>query len=562
MAGFNEQQFRAEEQEIRSDLKKYGLHHDKQFMKAFDGYMTQLHKNGLWVQAQHTPNPAWAADAATNLIAEFDRTNALHVPAKWWRDNKRNKNFAAERDAKAQDTFNKKYLWSKTEPYYPAKKAAEAGGLILETSFPGKIFNGKNFGFENWSDAPVQAQLWEHMSSHYVDAARGPVEAVMLGGKVDGSVLTKHEWPHLKKRIEAGEVSNLHVKVMGFRNDSQESQAWSLETRATFNVHSQNSFDQIPSPQDPDFWDKQNRWRNQEKARNASKSSASSSSSQDSAASNFSLKSFHKAFDDPSAVVVLADPGAPSTQRAESPGEEQLSRVVTRQMSVADTTATRPPLTRQQTIDAVRTELQAQAAAVHSLDEKLSALREQQVLRAAGTPAWPGAQNYEAGLNQGMSSMAPFRAPTLDYSPTASAPGASESYFPQGLRYTANPVTTPSYSYTPQAMGSTLPQSESPLQTGSFEYPPAPVHGAQTFSPYTNTQERTPSTGSASSDFGAPLQPTQRHPSPPSEAPAPVASSASGGHGHSSSKKSKKTKEPSSTLMWLAGKKQGGPSKK
>ncbi|MFD0070207.1 hypothetical protein ACFVJ9_56345, partial [Streptomyces sp. NPDC127574] len=329
----------------------------------------------------------------------------------------------------------------------------------------------------------------------------------------------------------------------------------SLETRATFNVDSQNSFDQIPSPQDPDFWDKQNRWRNQEKARNASKSSASSSSSQDSSASNFSLKSFHKAFDDPSAVVVLADPGAPSTQRAESPGEEQLSRVVTRQMSVAETTATRPPLTRQQTIDAVRTELQAQAAAVHSLDEKLTALREQQVLRAASTPAWQGAQNYEAGLNQSMSSMAPFRASTAEYSPTANVPGDGGSYFPEGVRYSTLPHATQPYSYT-------LPQTESPAQTGSFAYPPAPAPGAQTFSPYTNTQERTPSTGSASSDFGAPLQPTQRHPSPPSEAPAPVAGSTSGGHGHNSSKKTRKTKEPSSALMWLAGKKQGGPSKK
>lgn len=559
MAGFNEQQFWDQQQEIREDLKKYGLHHDKQFMKAFDGYMAQLHLNGQWLDQNHTPNAAWADTAATNLIAEFDRTNALHVPAKWWRENKRNKNFVAERNAKAQDTLDKKYLWSKTEPYYPARKAAEAGGLILETSFPGKIFNGKNFGFQNWSDAPVQAQLWEHMSSHYVDAARGPVEAVMLGGKVEGSVLTKHEWPHLKKRIEDGAVTNLHVKVMGFRNDSQASDTWSLETRATFNVTSQKSFDQIPSPQDPDFWDKQNRWRNQEKARNASKSSASSTSSQDSSTSNLSLKSFHKAFDDPSAVVVLADPGAPSTPGVASPGGEPLSQVLTRQMSVVQPAAPAKP-TRQQTVDNVRAELQAQAAAVHSLDEKLAALRDQQTQRAAGTPAWPGTQNYEAGLSQGMSSMAPFRAPTLDYSPMASVPGASDSYFPPGIRYTAKPVTSPSYSYAPQTMGSALPQSESPLQTGSFEYPPAPVQGAQSFNPtYTTTQERTPSTGSASSDFGAPLQPTQRHPSPPSEVPAPAPSSSSR-HGHGEGKKPKK-KEPSSALQWLAGGKPGGRKK-
>ncbi|MEU0430599.1 hypothetical protein ABZ153_02885 [Streptomyces sp. NPDC006290] len=551
MARFNEEQFRSDEADMRAEVKKYGLHHDRAFMKAFDGYMDQLHANGTWLNQGHTPNEQWSGDAATNLIAQFDRINALHVPADWWRENKRDKEFAKKRDAKAKETLNKKYLWSKTEPYYPAKQAAAAGGLILETSPPGKIFNGKNCGFENWSDAQVQADLWTYMSSHYVDGAQGPVEAVMLGGKVDNSVLTKHEWPHLKARIEAGEVSNLHVKVMGIRGDSQDSSTWSLATKATFNVHSQNSFDQIPSPGDPQFAETQNRWRNQEKARNASKSSSSSSSSQDSSSSGYSLKNFHKAFDDPNAVIVLSDPATGSSKVAESP--QELSRVVSRQLTRADTNASLQGASRSATEAAVRSELQAQAAAAHSLDEKLTAFRAEQQRRAS-TSAWPGTQGYGTQLTQGMSSMG-LGSSTADYSPKSSYPGTRDSYFPQGAQYTEKPLYT--YPLPQAATGQRFPvrQTESPVDNASFANPPSPVGNTQSYNPsYTNTQERTPSTGSASSDFGAPLAQTARNPSPPSTSEAPAQrQSSSSGHGHSGGKKKKETKAPSGLVAWMGG---------
>ncbi|MEU8789815.1 hypothetical protein [Streptomyces sp. NPDC048643] len=553
MAGFNAEQFKSDELAVREELKKYNLHKDPQFMKAFNGYMTQLGKNGQWIQQGATPNANWSGTAATDLIKEFDRLKAFHVPAGWWRANRRNKNFDQQREAKAEETYAKKYLWSKTEPFYPARKAAENGGLILETSPPGKMFNGKNFGFESWSDAPVQADLWKDMSGHYVDGARDRVEAMMLEGRVANSVLTQHEWPHLKELIETGQVTNLHVKVMGIRNASQDSSTWSLHTQATFNVTSQRSFDQIPSPGDPDFGDRQNRWRKQEKARNPSKSSTSSSSSQDSKSSMYSLDTFHKAFDDPNAVVMLSDPAAASTPVAESP--QELSRVVTRQLTRANTTLSLQGADRETTKAAVLQALAEQDAAVQSLNGKLTALRSEQERRASAS-AWPGTHNYDAGLAQGMSSMAPFTTSTADYSPRANVPGTGGSYFPEGVRYSATPLTAQPYTYS-------LTQTESPAQTSSYAYPPAPAPGAQNFNPaYTNTQERTPSTGSASSDFGAPLQPTQRHPSPPSDGPAPVTAPSSSSKSKSGGKKAKN--EPSGLMSWVTGaqyKKKGGPSK-
>ncbi|MFD5638952.1 hypothetical protein ACFWJM_33070 [Streptomyces sp. NPDC127077] len=575
MAPFDEVKFRSDEAGMRADLKKYNLHKDPAFMQAFDGYMDQLHLNGQWLNKGYQPDPSWSGDAANNLITQFDRLNALHVPADWWRANRKNENFDRMRDEKARETFDKKYLWSKTEPYYPARQAAKAGGLILETSPPGKIFNGRNCGFENWSDAQVQADLWTYMSNHYVDGTRGPVEAVMLGGRVDNSVLTKYEWPHLRERIEAGLVTNMHVKVMGIRNDSQESKTWSLETRATYNVHSQNSFDQIPAPDDPQFADKQNRWRNQEKARNASKSSASSSTSQESAASGHSLKTFHKAFDDPNAVVVLADPATGRAVGTESPND--LSQVVSRQLTRVDTNASLQGAGRAATVAAVQAELQAQAAAAHTLDQKLAAFQEEQQRRAS-TSAWPGTPDYGAQLSQGMTgldlgSSAANYSPTADYSPTAGYSPTAEmpttgGYFPPGGLV----AEQPHYTYPLQPVGTgqgySFRQSESPDQEEAFAYPPSPVGNTEMYHPsYTNTERHTPSTGSASSEFGEPLARAPRNPSPPSSTPAQ--SSSSGKKAKEPKAKEPKAKEPKAGGgfgAWVRGdqyrKKSGGPSKR
>lgn len=394
------------------------------------------------------------------------------------------------------------------------------------------------------------------MSSHYVDGARGPVEAVVLEGIVANSVLTAHEWPHLKKRIEAGEVSNMHVKVMGIRGDSQDSSTWSLETKATFNIHSQNSFDQIPAPGDPQFADKQGRWRNQEKARNASKSSSSSSSSQDSASSKYSLKNFHEAFDDPNAVIVLSDPATGRASGAESPHE--LSQVLSRQLTRVDTNASLQGADREATKQAVLGELRAQAAASHSLDEKLTAFKAEQQRRAS-TTQWPGTQDYGTQLTQGMSSIGLGPSGTADYSPTSAPPGSGGSYFPQGGQY-EKPYT---YSLQPTTTGQGFPgqRTESPEQGSPFAYPSSPVGNAQSYNPSYDARDRTPSTESASSADGARLTRTNRHPSPPSEAPAPVQASSSG---HGSSGGRKKKPEPSGMLKWLAGapqKKHGTPGK-
>ncbi|WP_432032048.1 hypothetical protein [Streptomyces antibioticus] len=609
MAGFDPTQFESDRRSAEKEAKKYGLHHDKKFMKAFNGYMEQLRKNGEWVNAGHQPNPNWSGDAADKLMREFDRLNALHVPADWWRRHYKDSDFATQRDLKANETFkSNKYLWSKTEPYYPARQAAEAGGLILETSPPGKIFNAKNFGFERWSDAPVQADLWTQMSAHYVDGAQSSVEAVILEGRVANSVLTAHEWPHLKELIRKGQVSDMHVKVMNVRNDSQDSATWSLETSATFRIDRRGTFSEVPAP-GPGFDDRQGRWRKREKERNPSKASSDSA---DTTSSGYSLDNLHQAFNDPNTVVVLsADPAV-----AESPAE--LSRVVSHQLTRVGTLASLDTSRRQSegagkgkqnapaqysddhrqaTIDAVRSELAAEAAAFASLSGKLDAIETHQRavalaslssgLGAVGTqqqPAasreWPGAPDYD--IAQDLSGLR-LRQGTGDYSPME-VPGAGNSYFP-AMAGAAGPwnespaalTETPAYagggdyfspayaghsgSYSPTYAGQS--GSYSPPyagQSGSYSPPYAGQSGS--YSPAYAAQERTPSTTSAgSSEEIVPLVRVSAH---TGSSPRGSASSQdNSGHRehreHRSSKPQKK--EPSNFLKWVAGA-QGGPKKK
>ncbi|MGW7384539.1 hypothetical protein [Streptomyces sp. NPDC054794] len=486
---FDQEKLDSEVESMRKEARKYGLHHDKPFMTAFNGYIEQLYQNGEDLNRGEVPQ---AGDAAEKLIEEFDRLNAFHVPARWYRDtyeelySKHGRDsesleneFAEARAKKASETG--KYLWSKTEPYYPARKAAEAGDMILETGVPGKILNGKTGGVENWSDAPVQERIWQLMSGHYVDGAHGPVTGVMLEGRVAGSVLTKYEWPRLRELIKAGKVPHLHVKLMGIKGDKKNSETWSLTTKESFDVRSQGSFDRIPSP-DSDFKENQSRWRNRELERNArSKSSSPSSSSDGSSSSNHSLDNFHKVFDDPNAVVVLWDPYAGDAQFTESP--KSLSRSGSGEFPQGSTEEMTGEERRQATIDAVRAELAAEAQGTYSMDQKIANFMAEQAERRAGsTSAWQSVQGAQEGVNydpsEGKGSSSDERSP-MEGSPGVRL-GPESSYFSPGA-----------------AVGGT--------QYG-HDYPQSPVHGAQAYNPSSgDTQNRLPSGTASDSSGGVPL---------------------------------------------------------
>lgn len=524
MAGFDQAQFDRDRTALMRDLRHYNLHKDTRFTEALNGYLDQLQLEGQWVAQGHTPDPSWVGQRQVDaLIGQFDRKHAFHVPADWWRRHRNDHGFREMRRDKAVEAAAHGYLWSKTEPGPAAKRAAADKGLILETSVPGKLFDGKNFGFEKWSDSPTMGKLWENFSTHYVDGLDGPVKALVLDGIVDNSVLTRLEWPHLRERIEAGDVPHLRVNVMNIVGDPADSRTWTLDTVAGFDVRSQESFDNLPRPAAADFWTKQGRWHARQRAEATSDSSSSGSSDE------YSLHNFHEVFDKPYTIVVLSDPDAapPQITGPITASPEQLSRVTTNQLS---RTGSGEGLAGQGTPESAGARQGADLLASAMLDSKLEALRAQQARSGSDSNSPVPSVTDARGQGDEVSRSAE------DFSRLSMAPAPSGSGYPSYVAVSNVPYTTRP-------------------QTGPYaSYPVAPVSGTQSFNPGRQSAERTPST--ASSEYEGPgLERVNRVPSdPPAAAPAREVGSSSE---RRSGQGNRRHQEPPAWLKWAAG---GGPS--
>ncbi|CCK25626.1 hypothetical protein BN159_1247 [Streptomyces davaonensis JCM 4913] len=550
MAGFNQQQFDRDRADLTSSLRRYNLHKDERFMRNLNAYLDQLQVEGSWIAAGHTPNANWVGQQQVNdLIGQFDRKHAFHVPADWWRQHRNDSGFRDARAAKAAEAAGHGYLWSKTEPGPAAKRAAAAKGLILETSVPGKLFDGKNFGFERWSDSPTMGKLWENFSTHYVDGLDGPVKAVVLDGIVDNSVLTRLEWPRLLERIEAGDVPPLRVNVMNIVGDRNDSRTWTLQTVAGFDVGSQQAFDNLPRAGGVDFWTMQGRWHDRQRAEAGNSSDSASSGS----SGEYTLENFHQVFDQPNTIVVLSDPTADSPPRLTA-SPEQLSRVVTNQLSrtaSGEALAGRPG---QSTPESARSQSGADLLALATLDYKLDQLKTDQDRR-------------------GSDSSSPERSASAEQSPYAMPPSSgydmarSSAYdMPQSSAYdmsqlaTDLPGTAPTTSqggYFPAHISVSSVRQALADQASAGNYPASPVSGTQSYNPGQSHAQRTPSTGSSDYSGGAPLERVERRPSdPPAESSRQGADPERREHREH---RGRQHKEPPAWLKWASA---GGARKK
>ncbi|WAZ25686.1 hypothetical protein STRCI_007197 [Streptomyces cinnabarinus] len=532
MAGFNQEQFDRDRDSVNRRLRRYNLHKDRDFMAAFNAYADRLQVEGQWIAGGHTPNENWVGqEQVDNLIGQFDARNAFHVPAGWWHDHRNDRGFDQARAAMADQARTHGYLWSKTEPGPAAKRAAEEGGLILETSVPGKLFDGKNFGFEKWSDSPTMGKLWENFSTHYVDGLDGPVKAVVLDGIVDNSVLTRLEWPHLRERIEAGEIPSLRVNVMNIVGDRSDSRSWTLRTVAGFDVHSQQSFDELPRAGGTEFWTTQGRWHDRQRAEAGSSSDSASSGS----SGEYTLDNFHQVFDQPNTVVVLSDPDSGPPRITASP--EQLSRVVTNQLSRTASGEALAGQDGQATPESARSRSGADRLALATLDYKLDLLQAEQERR-------------------GSDSNSPERSESAEQSRYDLSQMASD------LPGTA-PLTSPG-GYVPSQIAVSTVRQALADQAAAGGYPAPPVSGTRSFNPGGSDAERTPST--ASSEYSGPeLTRVERIPSDPPAEPTrsrPGPSSRGDERERDPGGGSKKHKEPPAWLKYMAGAGSSGQKKK
>lgn len=104
-------------------------------------------------------------------------------------------------DQVADESVTRANLWSKMNRFYSLGRAVDSGGLSLEASVGGKLFDGLDFGM-NYQTNPILANQWKNVSRNYVERTRGEVHAAVFRGIHPKSVLTTVEWPIIKEHLE------------------------------------------------------------------------------------------------------------------------------------------------------------------------------------------------------------------------------------------------------------------------------------------------------------------------------------------------------------------------
>ncbi|MFD3486264.1 hypothetical protein [Streptomyces sp. NPDC058665] len=239
---------------IRTFEKEYNMGSNKRLMGALETYFEVLEKTGRDLNKGISADEATSKWAADELIDEFNAMRMLDIPAKWLRENAKyysnrpNSSYQRALDKAADKARHRKALWSKTDTEWAGEEAERRDLVILERTGAGKAFNKKPSGYSKWSDALVMGNLWTGMSTGFVRGALSSVEAFVLEGKTNGSVMANHEVPTLAGMIRQGLVEELHIQIENIDDPSKPPERWTLVAGQTFHVHSRASFDQLPSP--------------------------------------------------------------------------------------------------------------------------------------------------------------------------------------------------------------------------------------------------------------------------------------------------------------------------
>jgi hypothetical protein len=135
----------------------------------------------------------------SQVIAYLNKIRAFEIPAHVFND--------VSDPAKAAEQYTQNInLWSKTNRHMPTEKANASGGITLEGSLAGALFDGLDFGVDYDTSDLLKAQ-WKQVSLNFVKNAKGTVTAHMLIGVNQKSVLYNTEAEVIGKKLESGEVT-------------------------------------------------------------------------------------------------------------------------------------------------------------------------------------------------------------------------------------------------------------------------------------------------------------------------------------------------------------------
>jgi len=299
---WDENKYNEERAAFFNRLNEYsGLGDNPHVVGAATELWDRFKVEGAWLNAGNPTNENWRETAKVdNYMNMLEYYKAFQISGKRWQDMQGQYagNSAGFHEARVQEAERNRGhagVWGKITPRAAADRAENRGDYILETTPGGKLFNGLNAGFAGWNSSPTLAYVWLKNSQTYAKNTAGSVQADVLEGIANNSVLTSTEWPVLREKIERGETPALNVHILELRHQSQDSNAWSLATAAggRIAVHSQESFDMLPQARtdDPRYREMQNRWHQRNQRMDDADKVA-----------------IQAAVNDPNKVVVLSDP--------------------------------------------------------------------------------------------------------------------------------------------------------------------------------------------------------------------------------------------------------------
>ena len=210
------------------------------FRTAMNKLKDLLEADGTVIGQGRRPSGLTPAKTAVldEVISHLESVHGFEVMHDWYRENQNNPGFLDELVAEALRAVENGHLWSKLNVRRSDKAARLEGGVYLEGSLAGFIFNGIHLGFP-WGASPVFSELWDRLSGTFVSHLRGMVNADVYLGIDDTSVLTRTEWERLKVLIAQGRVNGLQVNIFKFVDNQ-----FRLIDHVL--VHSQPSFDLLP----------------------------------------------------------------------------------------------------------------------------------------------------------------------------------------------------------------------------------------------------------------------------------------------------------------------------
>lgn len=214
---FKPMKFTLDKAELKRRIAKVNaLESSPAFQDAIERFLASLHSHAV----DESDAPKLRDEAAPrDILAAIEAVRGLEVPYDWYVANQGSGTFAATLASEATDRTGKGRFWSKLQIRRSVKAANGNNGVLLESCIGGVLFNGFDWGRSSWGWSPTLGLLWDLLSETYADHLHGTVEADVLDGIHDRSVLTVTEWERLKLSLLNGKVSEFFVNIYKFEGN-------------------------------------------------------------------------------------------------------------------------------------------------------------------------------------------------------------------------------------------------------------------------------------------------------------------------------------------------------